>query len=476
MPSAPRLRAFVLIAYGAPALPLAALSLPVYVHLPSFYADRLGLGLATVGAVLLAARLWDVITDPLIGALSDRIGTGLGRRRPWVIAGTPLVLAATWFLLVPPAGAGAGHLLGWSLALTLGWTMMILPLTAWGAELSGDYHERSRISAYREALLLVGTLLALGLPVALGLGGGAAGAADRAADPGAALHAIAVAVMVLLPLAVGLLLAVVPEPRPIARAPLAWRKGAALIARNRPFRRLILAYLLNGVANGLPATLFLLYVEHGLAAPEWAGLLLLIYFLAGILAMPGWLALSRRFGKHRVWSAAMIWSCLFFALVPLLGPGDVWWFLAVCVLTGVSLGADLVLPGAMQADVVDLDAAESGRQRTGLFFALWGMATKLALALAVGLAFPLLDLAGFNAGAQNPGEALLVLAALYSLVPVIFKTAAIVLMAGYPITAERQAELRDRIMRQGNRDAGETPHHATPPRALAGLSAGPHRM
>ena len=139
-----------LVAYGAPALPLAALGLPVFIHLPTFYATAMGWVFATVGAILLFARLWDVITDPLIGFLSDRTGGRFGRRRPWIVAGMPLVLAATWALFVPPDGAGAWHLLFWSLALYLGWTMMILPLSAWGAELSPDYHERSRIAAYRE--------------------------------------------------------------------------------------------------------------------------------------------------------------------------------------------------------------------------------------------------------------------------------------------------------------------------------------
>jgi Na+/melibiose symporter-like transporter len=150
-------------------------------------------------------------------------------------------------------------------------------------------------------------------------------------------------------------------------------------------------------------------------------------------------------GKHRAWIAAMVWACAVFVWVPLLGPGDVWWFVAVCVLTGLSLGADLVLPSAMQADVVDLDTLESGSQRTGVFFALWGMATKLALAVAVGLAFPLLDLAGFRDGSDNDAFALFALAALYALVPVIFKAIAIVLMHGYPITAVSQAEVRTRL-------------------------------
>ena len=430
----PGLQMSLLAAYAAPALPLAALTLPVYIYLPNYYAADLGLGLAAVGAVLLFARLWDVISDPLIGWLSDRgagaISRRWGRRRPWIVAGTPLVMAACWMLFAPPVEAGLLHLLVWSVALYLGWTMMILPLTALSAELSGDYNERSRIAAWRESFTLAGTLMTLGA-LALLDGQGAS----------AALRWVGGGVLLLLPICTAVLAWRVPDraaPRQ-GRPPACggWR----MLKTNRPFQRLIAAYLLNGFANALPATLFLLFVQRTLQAPAQVGLLLFVYFLAGIAAVPLWLRLSYRYGKHRVWCAAMLGSCAVFAVTPFLGAGDVGWFAAVCVLTGLCLGADLVLPSAMQADVVDLDSIETGERRAGLFFALWGMATKLALALAVGIAFPLLDWAG---------EAAFMLIALYSLLPVVFKLAAIGLMAGYPLTAARHAEVAARLTAMTN--------------------------
>lgn len=456
MRKAPPISLTALLAYGAPALPLAALTLPTYILLPSYYAGEIGLGLSTVGLILLTARFWDVISDPVVGQFSDRIETRYGRRRPWVVAGTPLVMIATWFLFVPGSGAGAAHLLLWSVVLYTGWTMMILPLAAWGAELSADYNERSRIAAFRETAIILGTLLALGLPVLL-LNGGE-GRTDAGAGP--ALSLTAWMVIILLPVGVIALLALTPEPPIRYRAHITLRRGMAVLRANRPFRRLILAYLINGVANGLPATMFILFVANVLQAPEQAAALLLVYFLAGIVAVPFWLKLSYHFGKHHIWCWAMIWASAIFALVPALGAGDLWWFVAVCVLTGFSLGADLVLPSSMQADVVDLDTAESGDQRTGLYFALWGMVTKLALALAVGIAFPLLDLAGFSDGAANGPVALWTLVGLYGLAPVIFKAIAIVLMWRYPITAERQAEIRIRIDESMARAKVETPNDA----------------
>lgn len=427
-----RLEALRLLAYGAPGLPLAGLLLPLYVLIPAHYADTLGLGFATVGIILLMARLWDVVTDPLIGVISDRLRSRFGRRRPVMVAGVPITVAATWALFVPPENAGAPWLFGASLTLYLGATMILLPYYAWGAELSGNYQERSRIAGARETFVVIGTVVAAGLPSLFG--------------DAHALTALAAVLGILLPVTVVLACRFVPEPK-VGPSFLPGRQEAwRTIRRNGPFRRLLAAYLLNGIANGLPATLFLLYTSRVLQTESWPPLLL-VYFLCGIGAVPIWIRLAGRFGKHRVWNWAMLWACAAFVWVPLLGPGDVAWFVLVCVLTGASLGADLVLPPAMQADVVDIDIARTGQIRTGLYFALWGIATKLALALAVGIAFPLLELAGLDpsAGELDEDRGLLTLAALYSLAPIVFKLSAIALMHGFPLTRARQEKLRQVI-------------------------------
>lgn len=405
------------IAYGLSGLPLAVLGLPLVLYLPGFYAQAGGVPLATLGAVLLIARLIDVISDPLIGLLSDRWRCVLGRRKGMMLLGLPLLLTGVEHLFNPSLPVDAPYLLVWTLLAYIGWTLITIPYNAWGAELSRHYHERSRLAASREGFVILGTLGALALPLAFGV----------ASDAGAALELIATFTWVCLPLSLLMTIVFVPEPATGSTSP-PWRDGLVLLARNKVFLRLITAYTLNAMANALPATLFLLYAREVLDAANLTGVFLGVYFLAGVCGLPLWLAVAKRINKHRAWTFSMLLACLAFAFAPWLGPGDSTAFFLVCLVSGLSLGADMALPAAMQADVVDVDRRLGGGERAGLFFGLWGMATKLALALAVGIAFPVLALAGFEAGGANDASAVFSLALLYGALPVLIKLIAAALI------------------------------------------------
>lgn len=425
----------VLLGYGGLALPLAALNLPLYIYLPTFYSAGLGLDLAVVGAVLLLARLFDTVIDPLLGELSDRVVTPFGHRRPWLVLAAPLLLFASWKLFVPAAGVGAAYLLLWSCLGYVAWTLMLLAYAAWGAELSAHYHERSRVTGVREGFIIVGIILAASLPALIG----------ARPDSAAALAAIFWLMLACLPATLLILLLTVQE-QPIAAQPhLPFGQGLRIAFANRPFRRLIATYFLNCVANALPATLFILFVQHVIGPEAHAGLFLMLYFMSGMLAVPLWLGLSYRFGKHRTWAFSLLWASAAFALVPLLGPGDRLAFGAVCVMSGASLGADLAIPPSMHADVIDLDRVMSGRRRTAFFFALWSMASKLAAALAVGIAFPILDILGFVAAGRNTSAALIGLTLLYAVLPLAIKLAATALIWRFELDAKRQQSLRAEI-------------------------------
>ncbi len=433
-----------LVFYALPGFALAVPTIPVYVYLPTFYAEFLGLGLAVTGATLLIARLFDVITDPLIGTLSDRFQFPWGRRKPWIIAGALLAGLGLVQLLMPSSNPEPSYLLTWAIVLYLGWTMVAVPFTAWGAELSRDYHERARITGAREGAMILGILIAGGLPAA-------ASAMGRSESDGLAAAAW-LAIAIGLP-TIALLVWLVPDqgqlPSSQLKQPIQPLKALHSIIKNGPFVRLLSGWFVNGLANGFPAVLFPLYLQYCLEADAtMRGIFIGVYFLAGVIAIPAWVSLSRRFGKHRIWCASMLMACLTFIWVPLLSPGDFVLFFIVCIITGFALGADLSLPPAMQADVIDFDALKTGQNRAGTFFALWSMGTKFALAGAVGIAFPLLSWLGFQTGINNTPEALLALAVIYAFIPTVLKVGAIMLIWGHPITAKRQQIIRRRLDRR----------------------------
>lgn len=426
-----------LTAYGILGLPLAALGLPLVVYLPPFYSEMAALSTGLVGILLAVARVFDVLTDPVIGWASDRTHSRIGRRRPWMLLGTPVLMLGGWFLFIPPENASAAYLLGWSLVAYLGWTLIYLPYTTLGAELSNDYDERSRITAFREGFFVLGTMVAIMLPALVQQGSD---------DTGTGLSAIALFIVITLPLAIALFMWRVPEAGRERRSGMNWREGVRLIATNAPFRRLLIAYLFNGAANGLPAALFLFFVIHILGGDQvTSGIFLGIYFLSAVGGLPLWLKLGGDWSKHRLWCASMLWASVVFVWAPFLGSGDLIAFGVICVLSGVCLGVDQAIPASIQADVIDEDTAAGGDQRAGLYFGLWGMATKMAFALAVGIAYPLLEWAGFDAKSNNDTQALWTLALLYGGLPVLVKLGVVALMWNFPLDRTRHAQLQKSI-------------------------------
>ncbi len=429
-----------LAAYGAIGLPLAALGLPLVVFLPPYYAQMPALNTGIVGLIIVIARLFDVISDPLIGTVSDRIHTRFGRRLPWIVAGIPLLMLAAWFLFVPGSNPGWSYLLTWTLLAYLGWTLIYLPYTTLGAELSTDYDERSRITAWREGFFVLGTLVAIILPIVV---------RRASSTDGAGLEALAVFLVIALPIGGTILAVCISERGLVSRQHVDWRQGIRLLAANRPFRRLLVSYLLNGAANGLPAALFMFFVTSVLGVSRLsAGIFLVIYFLSGVAGLPVWLWLGRGWSKHRLWCTAMLFTSTIFIFtltfsantVSLFGYG------LVCILGGSTLGIDQAMAASIQADVIDEDTAAGGDNRAGLYFGLWGMATKLAFALSLGVAYPLLWLAGFNAGAtHNAPAALWTLSLTYGFLPVLIKLGVIRLMWHFPLDRSRHAALRRSI-------------------------------
>ena len=409
---APALGRSAIVAYGALGLPLAFAALPIYVFVPRLYAEGLGLSLATVGLVLLGVRIFDAVTDPLIGWFSDRIAG----RRLLVLSALPVLALGMLGLLMPPADAGALWLAALVTLVSLAYSVATIAYNAWGAEVAPDSTMRTRVVASREAFALFGVVLAAALPGLLAGGG----------EESIGLARMAWLFIPLLMLCGGWTLLVAP-PAPVrqhVRQPVLASLRSALACR--PFARLLLVFAANGIAAAIPSATVLFFVADVLQTPQLAGLFLVLYFLSAALSLPGWTAVSRRVGKLRAWLAGMVLAVAVFVWASLLGSGEIAAYATICILSGVALGADLAMPPSLLADLLARHEGE-GQARAGAWFGWWNFVTKANLALAAGLALPLLGWLGYAPGARD-AEALSALALVYALVPVVLKFFAIALL------------------------------------------------
>ena len=393
--------------YGALGLPLAFVALPLYVVLPNHYAATFGVPLATLGALLLAARLFDAVADPWIGRLVDRGLSGPRTRLLAAMVAAAVALALGFRgLFFPPVSEGPA-LLAWAAALLvltyLAYSVLSVLHQAWGARLGGGEGQRARIVSWREGLALLGVMVASVLPSVAGLG-------------------VATAVFALTLAAGVALLAVAPRPLPAPAQP---TLPMTLPLRTPAFRRLLAIYLVNGIASAVPATLVLFFVRDRLQLPSWEPAFLAVYFAAGALSMPLWVRAVAGWGLARAWLAGMALAIAAFVWAATLGAGDGWAFLAVCVATGVALGADLALPGALLAGIVQRSGHQG--QLEGAYFGWWNFATKLNLALAAGIALPLLAAFGYTPGSRQT-DALLALTLAYCALPCALKALAAALL------------------------------------------------
>ncbi|MCE2722838.1 MAG: MFS transporter [Burkholderiales bacterium] len=407
-----------LIAYSLASIPLAMAALPIYVNVPKFYADVIGVSLTAIGGLLLAARVFDAIQDPLLGYWSDRTRHTKWGRFVWVAAGAPLLAAAMLGLFNPPA-LSANLMMWWLVAMLLvvytAFSMLQISYQAYGAEISDDPVERTRVVSFREGFGLIGVFLAAALPQIL--------SSQYGPREGYAIFALIFIPFILVMVTLTVWLSPAPQIR-IATVSKGAFSNMLLPLKNLRFKSLLLVFVFNGIAASIPATLVLFFIEDVIKAPAQAAVFLIAYFAAGAAGMPLWVWLSARIGKGRAWLVGMLVSIVAFVWAFMLGAGDVVAFGIICVLSGLGLGADLALPPSILADVIDDDERAGHGRNEGAYFGLWNLVTKMNLALAAGIALPALAMLGYVPQGANSGQSLTYLAAIYALLPCMLKAIA----------------------------------------------------
>ena len=420
--------------------------------LPFYLTEVVGMRFALAGLVPLVGRSVDAITDVWMGRISDRTTWKAGRRRPFLLIGAlPFALSFAAIWVVPPIEDPILQFIYYAAiyaVFSISMTVVAIPYQALMPELTTDYHERSSLSTYRSIAAIFGTLLTLLCfkPLADALGGGAAA------------WSIAGGVLALWILWPWLPIYWVTYERYEERA--APTLGAAdylrLLVENRSFRRLIGLFSLGRIAIDLPMALFLHYFTYVIGRPEDFPLVMTVFLLSVVLAMPFWLRAARGRDKSTIY----VWSCFgwILGLLCLFVNQPEWpigYSLVFTAIAGAGYAAADMLPWSMVADVADEDELRSEERREGIYVGVFTFVRKLSGAVGVALAFNVLDQVGFESGQPADETARWAVRALTALIPIFFVMASMWVAMGYPLTRKRHEEVLaelDRVHGLGDAD------------------------
>jgi GPH family glycoside/pentoside/hexuronide:cation symporter len=420
----------MVLGYGAGNFAFALLGLVVAVNLQFFYTDYVGLSAGLVSWCLLGARLVDAFIDPVMGYVSDRTRTRIGRRRPYILAAALPLGAAFYYLFTPPAVGDPAQHQGTLLAYLLGlyfltyflWTVGAVPYYSLGAELSDGYEERTRVIAVREAWALAGLLVATILPAYLiHLYGGRVGYSFMGGCLGLGTT--------LFLLVSGVTTREREEFQ--GRSQLNPYAGWLATLRNPHFRALLVAFGLAAIAGAVPATLVIYVAVYVIGTPAWWtahvpgwmptwSYYLLVYFGAGVLSLPFWNRSVRRTSKRASWAAGVVLAFVSSGLCWWLDEGTIGFFTAILVLGGIGFGNFLAIPPSMVADVIDWDEVQTGRRREANYFAIWSFASKCGNAITGFAALQLLEHVGYLPGVPQTESVKSWMIGMFSVFPALF--------------------------------------------------------
>ena len=429
------------VAYAFPTVGVSLIAYLLNLYFFKYATDVLLIAPAAMGLIFGAARIWDAVSDPMAGFLSDRTESRLGRRRPWLYASALPMAVVPLLLWNPPALLDGLMLIAWTTVAILLYetaiTVWFVPHSALGAELSMAHHERTRVFAYRQFAWYLGFLLCVGAVHLLTT------SEDRRAT------ALLISIVagggagLLILLGTGRVRERLEHVGRGARNPI---KAVKDVMVNRYARLLILVFLIENIGTaslGILAPYFMQYIMHEESAYS---LLLLSHFIPTILIIPAAVWLSRRFGKKTVWFIAMLFSAGAYVGKFFAGPGELVYLLTVTMATGIGTGIGTVVGPSVQADVVDFDEYETGERKEGSYFAIWNFIRKGAAGLVAALTGILLQWAGFEPNVAQSEGTLMTIRVLYTVLPaVMLSLGALVFLFRFDLTEAAHARVRARL-------------------------------
>ncbi len=431
-----------ILIFNLPAAGMIFLIMPTFAVLQGIYAKSFGLQLALIGTIYLVARLFDVVTDPLIGYWSDQSRAKGCSRKFWIAGGSLAFTFCAYFLYVPPDDVSAGYFLFWFLALYLAWTFYQVPHSAWAATLARDSRARIRIFGTRSFFISVGVLGFYALPMLPMF--------ETTEFTPETLKVAVILGGIYLCLTIIVLLRYAPEGDyvPASRQQGGLRTYIKSFLSNRPFLIFGSAYLLIGMGSGIWVSLKFLVLDSYFGVGEKIAQTFLIGTVAGMVALPVWLRLANFLGKRQTWAISQGLVILLVSLPYFLPPGEQSYYPLLLIMIGIYIAGTCpgAVASAMVADIIDYDTLKSGAERAGVYFSNATLILKMGVGVGSGLGLMLSGWLGFDPVATGDSQnAQFAVQIAFCAVPAVIYLVAFLITLKMPLNNRRMAIIRRRL-------------------------------
>ncbi len=400
------------------------------IMLPAFFAEVHNFDIAIIGIYIFLAKIIDIASDPIVGWINDK---KILNRKLLIILGSVLCSIGLYKLFIQKQIDYDAYLLVWISVLYLGWTLFQIPYLSIGYDLEKDYFLRTKLSANRELFILFGLFFSLGFPMFFNFSN-------------AELLSLIVYIAIFSGfVGVIVMLNKIPDNRKTNKD-VELKSVFKNLKNNNLLVRLMFAWFINSLANVFPMILFSFYVSYVLGGNDSdRQVVLFYYFLFAILGVPFWTYLSKRFGKKRTWVTSLILSAFFFIFVLFLSKGDIHFFIIISCITGFCLGADLIIPPSIQADLSDVHLNKFKEDISGILFSLITFFNKLSFAIASLFTFSILSYLNFEANEEINPETKIFIICSYALTPIVLKCLSSFILMSFRITETDLKKIQKKI-------------------------------
>ena len=401
------------------------------IMLPAFFAEVHGFEISVIGIIIFLSKLIDIITDPLVGWLNDK--NFFPRKAYLLIGGILSGLALTQLFLKQNIDQEI-FLFVWLSILYLGWTMFQIPYLSIGYDLEKNYFLRTKLSATREFFILLGLFCSLGIPMFFSISN------EKLLE-----NIVFIATLFGL---MGLILfcSLIPENKRTNEKKIKFKKVIKNLKKNIYFSKIFLVLVVNNLANVFPMVLFAFFITYVLGGDDSnRQTTLFFYFLFAIMGVPFWTIISKKYGKKEVWSLSLFMSAMFFLLVFFLEDGNFVFFIIISCITGFCLGADLIIPPSIQADITDWHRSKFGEDISGVLFSIITFLNKFAFAVVSIFVFGIMGVLDFDTDGEINTNVRLFIIISYALAPILLKLLAAYLLVNFKLKENELQKIQKKI-------------------------------